>query len=39
MKKKANNLMPYIFLLTFIIVCMIIVNLGGSKINELNAVN
>ena len=37
MKKKTNNLMPYIFLLAFIIICMVIVNLGGSKINELNA--
>lgn len=37
MKKKTNSLLPYIFLLVFIIGCMIIVNLGGTKINELNA--
>ena len=37
MKKKNNSLLPYIFLLTFIIACMIIVNIGGKKVNELSA--
>ena len=37
MKKKGNNLMPYIFLLIFIIGCMLIVNLQGSIVKELNA--
>ena len=37
MKKKKNNLMPYIFLLTFIIICMIIVNISGKTVNELSA--
>jgi len=34
MKKKKNNLMPYIFLLVFIIGCMILVNIKGNKVNE-----
>ena len=37
MKKKNNSLLPYLFLLTFIIVCMIIVNMGSKKVNELSA--
>ena len=37
MKKKNNSLLPYIFLLTFIIICMIVVNMGGKKVNELSA--
>ena len=36
-KKKANNLLPYIFLLVFIIGCMIFVNFSGKKVNELTA--
>jgi len=35
MKKKNNNLKPFIFLLVFIIVCMILVNLNGNKVNKL----
>ena len=35
MKKKNNNLTPFVFLLAFIIICMILVNIQGSKINEL----
>ena len=35
MKKKNNNLTPFIFLFMFIIVCMILVNLQGTKVNEL----
>ena len=34
MKKKKNNLMPYVFLLSFIIICMVLVNFKGNKINE-----
>ena len=34
MKKKANSLLPYVFLLVFIIACMIIVNISGKKVNE-----
>ena len=37
MKNKKNNLMPYIFLFTFIVACMILVNLNGKKVNELTA--
>ena len=36
MKKKQNNLIPYVFLLVFIILCMIIVNIKGSIINEIS---
>ena len=35
MKKKNNNLTPFIFLFMFIIICMILVNLQGAKVNEL----
>ena len=35
MKRKNNNLAPFAFLLVFIIICMIIVNIQGNKINEL----
>ena len=35
--KKKNNLTPYIFLLVFIIACMIIVNLKGAIVNKLTA--
>lgn len=37
MKKKTNNLMPYAFLLFFIIACLVVVNLKGKVINELTA--
>ena len=36
-KKKTNSMLPYIFLLFFIIGCMIYVNLSSRKINELTA--
>ena len=35
MKKRNNNLTPFIFLFTFIIICMIFVNFQGTKVNEL----
>lgn len=35
MKRKNNNLAPFVFLLIFIVICMIIVNLQGSVVNEL----
>ena len=35
MKKNNNNLKPFIFLLVFIIGCMILVNIKGSIVNEL----
>ena len=35
MKKKNNNLTPFIFLFIFIIGCMILVNFKGTKVNEL----
>ena len=35
MKRKNNNLAPFAFLLVFIIICMIIVNIQGNKINKL----
>ena len=35
MKKKNNNLKPFIFLFVFIIGCMILVNIHGNKVNEL----
>jgi len=34
MKKKNNNLSPFIFLLVFIVLCMILVNIQGAKVNE-----
>ena len=37
MKKKANNMMPFIFLLFFIIGCMVLVNLNGKEIHEFTA--
>ena len=36
MKKKNNNLKPFIFLLVFIIGCMILVNINGNKVNKLS---
>ena len=36
-KKKVNNITPYIFLLVFIIACMIFVNLKGNIVNDLSA--
>ena len=36
-KKNVNSLMPYVFLLVFIIGCMIFVNINGKKINNLTA--
>ena len=35
-KNKTNNLTSFIFLLVFIIGCMIIVNMTGSKVNKLS---
>ncbi len=35
MKKKQNSMMPFIFLLFFIIGCMVLVNLGGKETHEL----
>ena len=35
MKKKNNNLTPFVFLLVFIILCMILVNIQGAKVNEI----
>ena len=35
MKKKNNNLTPFVFLFIFIIICMILVNFQGAKVNEL----
>ena len=35
-KRKNNNLTPFVFLLVFIIICMIIVNIQGNKVNELS---
>ena len=35
MKKKNNNLTPFVFLLVFIVICMILVNMNGSKVNEI----
>ena len=34
-KRKNNNLAPFAFLLLFIIICMVIVNIKGVTINEL----
>ena len=36
-KKQANNLIPFIFLLFFIVGCMILANLSSKKIHELTA--
>ncbi len=36
-KKKTNSMLPYIFLLFFIISCMVYVNLSSRKVNELTA--
>jgi len=36
-KKKANNMLPYVFLLFFIIACLIFVNTKGRVVNELTA--
>ena len=35
MKKRNNNLTPFIFLFVFIVGCMILVNIQGNKVNEL----
>ena len=35
MKKKNNNLTPFVFLLVFIVLCMIIVNMQGAVVNEI----
>ena len=37
MKKKTNNMIPYVFLLFFIIGCLVLVNIKGSVVNELTA--
>lgn len=37
MKNKKTNLTPYIFLLFFIITCMILVNFKGNTVNDMNA--
>ena len=37
MKKKPNSMLPYIFLLFFIIGCMIFVNMNTKEIHELKA--
>ena len=34
-KRKNNNLAPFAFLLIFIIICMVIVNIKGATVNEL----
>ena len=34
-KNKQNSILPYIFLLIFVISCMIYVNLNNHKVNEL----
>ena len=34
-KKNNNNLTPFVFLLVFIILCIILVNFQGTKINEI----
>ena len=36
-KKNANSMMPFIFLLFFVIACMVYVNVNNQKINELTA--
>jgi len=35
MKRKKNNLVPYAFLLIFIIICLILVNINGSTVNKI----
>ena len=37
MKKKTNSMLPYIFLLFFIIGCMVFVNLNSKEIHKLEA--
>ena len=37
MKKKTNSMLPYIFLLAFIIGCMIFLNLNTKTVHELEA--
>ena len=37
MKKKTNSMIPFVFLLFFIIGCMVIVNLNRKVVHELNA--
>ena len=34
-KKNNNNLTPFVFLLVFIVLCMILVNMKGAKVNEI----
>ena len=36
LKKKNTNLTPFVFLLVFIVGCMILVNLKGNVVNELS---
>ena len=36
-KKQTNNLMPYIFLLFFIVGCLVLANLSGKTVHELTA--
>ena len=35
MKKKNNNLTPFVFLLVFIVLCMVLVNFKGATVNEI----
>ena len=37
MKKKTNSMLPYVFLLIFIIGCMVFVNLNSKEIHEIKA--
>ena len=37
MKKKQNSIIPFVFLLFFIIGCMILVNIGRKEVHELTA--
>ncbi len=34
-KKKTSSILPYVFLLIFVIACMVYVNLNNRKVNEL----
>ena len=36
-KKTQNSMMPFVFLLFFIITCMVYLNLNNKKINEFTA--
>ena len=36
-KKQTSNMLPYVFLLVFIVACLVIVNLKSKIINELTA--